>query len=73
MHQDYPHMLYLGGKLGAEYLIVADAGEEAHAKSEGFTRYGSKPAQDKPAAPDNLQGPPNIAPAPKRGRPAKAR
>lgn len=86
MHQDYPHMLYLGGKLDAEHVIVADAGEEAHAKAEGFVRFDSKPAK-----PDNKQDPQDSAtsepaeasaeelanrptsPAPKRGRPAKAK
>lgn len=48
---EYPRMLYKGGnlpkagvepKVGDDYVIVADAGEEAHAVKEGYSRHDAK-------------------------------
>lgn len=57
-YQDYPHMLYKGGQVGPDCLVVDNAGEEAHARSEGYARASA--ADDQPAD------------APRRGRPKKA-
>lgn len=46
---DYPAMLYRDGKLSAageqptDYVIVGDAGEEAHAVTQGYARAGDAP------------------------------
>lgn len=33
---DYPKMIYAGGELSGDYLIVQDEGEEAAAEKDGF-------------------------------------
>ena len=38
MHQEYPHMVYRDGAVGDDWLIVADADEEAKAASKGYVR-----------------------------------
>lgn len=44
-HQEYPHMLYKNGKVGDDYMIVADPGEEAAATKDGYARADEKPAK----------------------------
>lgn len=48
MHQEYPHMLYKAGVVGRDYMVVADPGEEAAAKKDGYFRAGE--SGDEPAA-----------------------
>lgn len=47
MHQEYPHMLYRDGKVGADHLVVDNPGEEAAAKAQGYLRVGAKPEKTK--------------------------
>lgn len=41
--QEYPHMLYQGGEVGEDWVIVADAAEEAEVAAKGYVRAGEKP------------------------------
>ena len=54
----YPTTLFKGGVDLADYVFVADAGEQAHAATQGYYPHGEGPGAD-------------AAPALKRGRPRK--
>lgn len=43
---EYPLMLFKGGDITAEYLIVDDAEEEAVASEDGFVRAGALAAEN---------------------------
>lgn len=42
-YQDFPHMLYKGGKALDDYRIADDADAEAELAKEGYVRYGDEP------------------------------
>jgi hypothetical protein len=44
---EYPHMLYRDGVVGDDWLIVADAEEEAKAARKGYLRHDA-PKKRKP-------------------------
>lgn len=39
-HQEYPKMLYKGGEVGDDFMVVAAPGEDAAAEKDGYARAG---------------------------------
>lgn len=65
MTQPYPTTLFKGGTDHADWVVVADPGEQAHAATQGYFPHGEGPERGDAAPSAHALIAPKAKPAPK--------